>query len=288
MPHEMWGIPGEWHAERRLRQWQRSEPVVSPSDARAAGTGYRHGAVQAFWDRVVTAAEPAPRARAKSVIMIFNCGAPSHTDLWDMKPHASSEVRGEFSPIDTNVPGIQISELLPNLAKRMDQLAIVRTVHHSHGGHNSGMYWSIVGKPYRVDSTLINPGRADVPSFGTLVGWLSQQAGYNAPVPPYVIIPFPHCDSFQYLTPGQFGGCLGSRFDPFVLNSDPNAKTFQVPGLQPIESISQDRMSNRGSLLASLEQGGARIDTELARDIMVQREKAFGLLESRVAVRRLI
>ena len=78
--------------------------------------------------------------RAKSVIMIFNCGAPSHLDLWDMKPRAPDNVRGLFQPISTNVPGIQISELLPELAKRADKLAIVRTVHHKHGGHNSGMY----------------------------------------------------------------------------------------------------------------------------------------------------
>ncbi|MFM7863978.1 MAG: DUF1501 domain-containing protein, partial [Planctomycetaceae bacterium] len=193
---------------------------------------------------------------AKSVILIFNCGAPSHLDLWDMKPLASAEVRGPFQPIQTNVAGIEISELLPGLAQRMDRLSIVRSVHHSHGGHNSGMHWSTVGRPYRIDSTLINPGPADLPCFGTLVGWLAQRDGYTAGVPPYVITPFPHCDSRKYLTPGQFGGCLGSRFDPFVLDADPGAKDFRVPGLRLDASMDADRLSARLQLLGQVEQSG--------------------------------
>ncbi len=152
---------------------------LSTSGLQAAGLG----AMSQFWNAVSQGA-PLPAAtslatktrRAKSVIMIFNCGAPSHIDLWDMKPQAPSEIRGSFEPIATNVPGIEISELLPEVAKRMDKLSIVRTLHHTHGGHNSGMHWSIVGKPYRIDSTLINPGRADVPCFGTLAGWPKRMA----------------------------------------------------------------------------------------------------------------
>ena len=96
-----------------------------------------------------------------------------------MKPDAPDTIRGLFQPIATSVPGISISELLPRLAQRADKLAIVRTVHHSTRSHNSGMYWSIVGRPYRIDSTLINPSRSDYPSFGTLVGWLARRDGYT-------------------------------------------------------------------------------------------------------------
>lgn len=221
--------------------------------------------------------------RAKSVIMIFNGGAPSHLDLWDMKPHAPSEVRGSFDPIETSVPGIEISELLPEVAKRMDKLAIVRTLHHTHGGHNSGMHWSTVGKPYRIDSTLINPSRTDIPCIGTLVGWLAQQDGYSADVPPYVITPAPHCDSTKYLTPGQFGGCLGSRFDPFVLNADPNAPNFHVPGLQLNEAITRQRHQHRLSLLQSLDSQGQLTPSATMADIDVQRGKALGLISSSTA-----
>jgi len=220
------------------------------------------------------------QAKAKSVILIFNCGAPSHTDLWDMKPMAASEIRGEFRPIATSVTGIEISELLPRLATRMKDLSIIRSVHHSHGGHNSGMYWSTVGKPYRIDSTLINPSRADIPSFGTLVSWLAQRDGYTGSVPPYVITPFPHCDSTKYLTPGQFGGCLGSRFDPFVLNADPAAKGFQVPGLRLDKAMDSERLASRTLLLDHIEQRGKKILTAGIEELNVQRAKALGLISS--------
>ncbi|HKD37070.1 MAG TPA: DUF1501 domain-containing protein, partial [Pirellulales bacterium] len=111
-----------------------------------------------------------PRAKAKSVILIFNSGAPSHLDLWDPKPQASDSVRGPFEAISTAVPGIHVSELLPDLAARMKRLAVLRTVSHKHAAHNAGMYWSIVGRPYRIDNTLINPSRSDLPCLGTLVG----------------------------------------------------------------------------------------------------------------------
>jgi len=159
----------------------------------------------------IAAAKPAAGAKAKSVILIFNCGAPSHIDLWDMKPEATDTIRGEFKPIATNVAGIQISELMPKLAQRTDKLAIVRSLHHTQSSHNSGMYYSVVGRPYRIDSTLINPSPTDYPCVGTLVGWLAQRDGYTGAVPPYVITPEPHCDSKVYITPGQYGGCLGSK-----------------------------------------------------------------------------
>ena len=105
--------------------------------------------------------------KAKSVILIFNGGAPSHIDLWDPKPDAPPEIRGEFKTIKTNVPGIHITELLPQMAKRMDKLALIRSVHHGHSSHNGGMHWATTGRPYRVDSTLINPSPSDLPGVGT-------------------------------------------------------------------------------------------------------------------------
>jgi len=226
------------------------------------------------------AAGAAGGGKAKSVILIFNCGAPSHIDLWDMKPDAPSDIRGEFKPIRTNVPGIDISELLPNLAKRADRYAIVRSVNHSHGAHNAGMYWSIVGRPYRMDSTLINPAHSDYPSFGTLVGWLAQQGGYDRALPPYAITPAPHCDSTVYITPGQYGGMLGSRYDPFVLNSDPNSKSFKVPNIEPAAGITVERMGKRRTLLQAVDQSVAGLDEQSMRDLSAAQQKAFSLVTS--------
>jgi hypothetical protein len=234
-----------------------------------------------FWaDWLRAEASGTTRAgRARSVILIFNCGAPSHIDLWDPKPLAPEAIRGSFRPIATNVPGIQVSELLPRLARRADRYAIVRSVHHHHGAHNAGMYWSIVGRPYRMDSTLINPTRADCPSFGTLVGWLAQRDGYAGPLPPYVITPAPHCDSTAYITPGQFGGCLGARYDPLVLGTDPNAANFRIPNVALAGDVSAERLGAREALLGRLDgqPGGAVIAPEAFH---VNRAKALSMVTS--------
>ena len=90
--------------------------------------------------------------KAKAVILIFNGGAPSHLDLWDPKPEAAAEVRGIFSTIKTNVPGIHVSELLPRMAKRMDKLALIRSVHHEHSSHNI--------TPARISSDIFHAAAA--------------------------------------------------------------------------------------------------------------------------------
>jgi hypothetical protein len=231
------------------------------------------------WIRAAAAAPPR-KAKAKSVILVFNCGGPSHIDLWDPKPDAPDDVRGTFRPIKTNVSGIRVTELLPRSAKLMDKMAIVRSVHHTHQGHNSAMYWSIVGRPYSIDSTLINPGRTDLPSLGTLVGWLAQRDHYSGALPPYVITPAPHCDSTRYITPGQYGGCLGAKHDPFVLNSDPNGSDYKVRDVTLVEDVPVKRLAARQSLLEQLDAGGLRIDEPSARELEVYRSKALSLVAS--------
>jgi hypothetical protein len=235
------------------------------------------GALAAQW-QALAAIPPQRAATAKSVILIFNCGAPSHTDLWDMKPDASDQVRGEFRPISTNVAGIEISELLPRMAERADKLAIVRSVHHKQASHNAGMYWSIVGRPYRIDSTLINPSPTDYPSFGTLVGWLAKRDGYSGAVPPYVITPEPHCDSRVYITPGQFGGCLGSKYDPFVLQADPNAEDFAVRNLRLNRELTGERLATRTRLLDEIGSAARPVPSPAAAEYDAHRHEAASLL----------
>ena len=218
--------------------------------------------------------------KAKSVIMIFNGGAPSHLDLWDPKPDASDDIRGPFKPIRTNVTGIHISELLPRMAKRMDKVALIRSVHHGHSSHNGGMHWANVGRPYAVDSTLITPSRTDIPGFGTLIGWLAQRDGFNRGVPPYVITPFPTCDSKVYITPGQYGGCLGARFDPFVLDDDPNAAAFKVRNLALEESLSPERFQERLGLLNELTLTAPKLTSPNFAEMDIFNQQAAALLQS--------
>jgi hypothetical protein len=237
--------------------------------------------VGAFWAGLSQAAlAKAPSGKARSVIMIFNCGGPSHIDLFDPKPLAPDRVRSIFSPIDTSIPGVQFTELIPELAKRADKLAVVRSVHHKHSSHNGGMHWSIVGKPYTRDSTLINPSPTDIPSFGTLVGWLAQRDGYAGAVPPYVITPYPHCDSTVYITPGQFGGCLGVKYDPFVVNADPNDKDFRVRNLGLSEELSAQRISSRLDLLTQLGSTRRPMASDAAAELDVHRQQAASMVMS--------
>lgn len=235
----------------------------------------------AFWSPQLRADQPSSASpRAKSVILIFNAGAPSHIDLWDMKPEAGENIRGEFQPIPTETPGIMISELMPNLIRHTNKLAILRSLHHEHSAHNSGMYWSIVGKPYPRNDTLINPSRTDLPSFGTLTGWLAQRDGYSRALPPYVITPRPHCDSLVYITPGQFGACLGPKYDPLVVNADPNAADFKVQNIGMADGLDVDRLRTRQALLGQLEAAQAPIAHVQTGEIDVNTVKAMSLASS--------
>jgi len=164
------------------------------------------------------------------------------------------------------------------LAPHADKLAIVRSVHHRHTQHNSGMHWSIVGRPYRIDSTLVNPTRTDIPSFGTLVGWLAQRDGYSSALPPYVITPLPHCDSFAYITPGQYGGCLGARYDPLVLGTDPNALDFRVPNIGLATEVTRERLDVRRSLLSRVDGAARPMCADASRDFDVNQARAFNVV----------
>ena len=230
-------------------------------------------------------AEPKALGKAKSVIMIFNCGGPSHLDLWDPKPKATETIRGPYQPIDTNVAGIQVTELLPKLSRMADKMAILRTVNHTHSGHNAGMYWTTVGRPYRFDSTLINPSSVDHPSLGTLVGWLARRDGYRSGVPPYVIVPYPHCDSTVYITPGQYGSCLGSQYDPFVLDADPNSPKYRVRNLKLDDSMNIEKFRERLNLLDHLNQHGRTIASPIAAEIDVYQSQAAGIVTTENASR---
>jgi Protein of unknown function (DUF1501) len=233
----------------------------------------------ADWQRAMSAGQSS-KGTARSVILIFNAGAPSHIDLFDPKPDAPDNVRGPFQTVATSAPGVRVTELLPQLARQAHRLAIVRSVQHAHTQHNAGMYWSIVGRPYRIDSTLINPSRADIPSFGTLIGWLARRDGYTGAMPPYVITPAPHCDSTAYVTPGQYGGCLGAEFDPLVLNANPNAARFEVPGLGMSGGLTPERIGSRRELQAKLDSEMGWKQPARFREFAVNGDKAYTLVTS--------
>jgi hypothetical protein len=161
-------------------------------------------------------AAPSQFGKAKACILIFNYGGPSHLDIWDLKPDAPKEIRGEFKPTATNVPGITITEHLPRLAALADRFAILRSVTHRDNDHAIGAYLTLTGYSHPKNAILgIEPPESplDMPSMGSVVSKLRPPAH---PVFPYVTLGdlrhFGNNDSL-----GQNAGCMGKVYDAFTL-----------------------------------------------------------------------
>jgi hypothetical protein len=178
-----------------------------------------------LWSDLLRAAEqrrPAPGrqagsfGKAKACILIFNYGGPSHLDIWDLKPNAPREIRGEFQPAATSVPGIAITEHLPKLARIADRYAIIRSVNHRDNDHAIGAYLALTGYSHpRNDILGIEPPATpqDLPSLSSVMSKLRPADGRLFS---YVTLGdlrhFGHNDSM-----GQNGGCLGRAYDPFTI-----------------------------------------------------------------------
>jgi hypothetical protein len=175
---------------------------------------------------------------AKSAIMIFNLGAPSQLDTWDMKPDAPSEIRGPFKPIKTNAPDIQISEIFPLQAKLADKFSLVRTCYHTAAAvHDTGHQMLQTGRLFM--------GGVNTPHAGCALEYLK---GRRNDLPANVILPEPMGPTGGNLPHGQDAGFLGKAYDPFVLNTDPSKKDFKVPDLLPPKEIGEARLQRRRDL----------------------------------------
>ena len=174
----------------------------------------------------------------KAAIMIFNLGAPSQLDTWDMKPDAPREIRGPFKPIKTNNPDIQISEIFPKHAKLADKFSLVRSVYHTAAAvHDTGHQMLQTGRLFT--------GGVNTPHAGCATEFLK---GRRTELPAHVILPEPMGPTGGNMPHGQDGGFLGKAYDPFVLNADPSKKDFKVPDLLPPSEIGEARLERRRSL----------------------------------------
>ncbi|MDH7599464.1 MAG: DUF1501 domain-containing protein [Sedimentisphaerales bacterium] len=180
-----------------------------------------------------------PAAKARAVIQIWMWGGPSHLDTFDPKPDAGYDYCGPFShPIQTNVDGIIIGELLVNLAKQADKFSIIRSMTHGINAHETAAYVVQTGRPAG--------GRLVFPSVGAVVSFFKgYQAGYKGLIPPYVVLTEPQ---------GRFSeaGFLGSRYKPFATGGDPAKTPFLVEGIVA-EGISTERQRARRQLLSQLD-----------------------------------
>lgn len=245
----------------------------------------RFGGVAALGAYGLCLAEPARAGagpngfgRAKSLLFISLFGGPSHQDIWDMKPDAPADIRGEFKPIKTNVPGIEITEHLPKLAQMADRYSLVRSVTHKDNGHGSAMYANFTGWPHPLPNTNPIPDANDYPAYGSVISAVHPPPG---PIPPFVCVGGAQIVCGNQI-PGQRAGFLGPGLEPFVIDKDPNRKDFAVSELTLPGDMSTLRLDRRRSLLSSVERG-ARIAERGAAPggLDVIQQKAFELLGSR-------
>lgn len=194
--------------------------------------------------------------RGNSCVFIFLFGGPSHIDLWDMKPDAPVEIRGEFRPVDTNVPGIQICEHLPLLAQRMDKVALIRSMTHQMPVHGPACSELYSGRPYFGPPTTDQEKPEDWPSIASMV----MRYGPNlAGWPPSVVLPwYTQFAGQDKPIAGQTGGRMGAGFRPFLVRADSKGNEFSVPGLPLPDDVTQGRAEARRVLLDQLQAAAGR------------------------------
>jgi len=220
--------------------------------------------------------ETTGQARAKSCILLFLEGGPSHIDLWDMKPSAPAEIRGEFKPIATRTPGVQVCEHLPLFSQQIHRLAQVRSVHHGITDHNAGSYYALTGK-YPVDGgkLIVSESPKNFPCFGAVLAKLRPT---GKALPDFVHLPEVMSNN-GYDIPGEFAGFLGAKYDPFIAG-DPSLPDYAVPGMTPQIGVSADRLKTRGDLLKRLNSRSNSTHSEVYDRLDVFQKKAFDLIGS--------
>jgi hypothetical protein len=187
--------------------------------------------------------------KAKSCIIVFLNGGPSHLDMWDMKPDGPSEVRGEFKPIPTPVSGIQVSEHLPRLAKLAPDYALLRSMYHRvNNAHAMAVYLALTGDD-RGDATIaVGNNQRDFPAIGSVA---ARVFGSRGAMVPYASLPYQTKEGAGGPPqPGFYGGWLGQQYDPFFILKDPNAADFSIPEVTLPGGIARRMEMRRGLLKA--------------------------------------
>jgi hypothetical protein len=168
-------------------------------------------------------------------IQLMLVGGPSQLDTWDMKPEAPASIRGPYKPIKTNVPGIEICEIFPRMAKHADKFALLRSVYHTAAAvHDTGCQMMQTGRLFQ--------GGLESPNYGSVLRF---EKGARGDMPPNVLIPYMIGQLGGNLPHGDTAGFLGKAYDPFVLNADPAEANFKVPDMLPPDYISAVRVDRR-------------------------------------------
>jgi hypothetical protein len=210
------------------------------------------------------------QAKIRNCITIFLVGSPGHLDTWDMKPDAPAEVRGKFRPIASKVPGIQICEHFPLMARMMDKVALIRSLHYNTGStHENGQRWMMTGHDFGADSVK--------PHSGSVI---SRVFGQRGELPANVVLPEPIGNTGSGSLHGQTAGYLGSAHEPFFLKSDPARADFRVADLEAPKELEKFRLDARQRLLAQVDELQRRTETRSTQMYDSAYERALRLLTS--------
>ncbi len=175
-------------------------------------------------------------AQAKSVILIWMDGGPSHYETFDPKPGAPGEIRGKFDPIATKVPGLQFSHHMKKLGAIADKLAVVRSIRHDQGNHGAGNHYMMTGAPPRIP---VGCG-AFVSFHPSLGSTTAMEKATKGGLPPYFSIPS--------MTRSGGPNFLGARYAPFVVPDNPSSKDFRVRDVSPPLGLEIERVEDRKGL----------------------------------------
>jgi hypothetical protein len=212
--------------------------------------------------------------RDTAVILFWLSGGPGHMETFDPKPNAVAQYKGPFNAISTSVPGVQFSETMPETAKLMDRLAVLRSVNHGSGDHTKGNHWMLTG----FEGPAFNAPDNKVqkrPAMGSII---SVVRGPNQPgMPAYVGAPHLRGGTDNIF---HYSAYLGGGANPFIVNSDPNTKSFRVQNLALQRGVTFDRLADRRELLKTIDEFRSR-DHRGMQDLSEHQQNAFDLLTSK-------
>jgi hypothetical protein len=215
--------------------------------------------------------------KAKSVIFLFQFGGPSHLDMFDMKPDAPSEYRSPHQMRRTNCLDIEINARMPEMAKHMDKVTVIRSLHHKMNNHNSASYYALSGHAPPTDDQRLRDTIDLYPAYGSVVDKLAP--GTDPALPTFVSYPYHIGDGSR--TPGQSASFLGKRHDPLFIPRDPNETNFQLPELSLPDGLTMDRLQSRRGLQQLIDQQSRLLDHAAeAQGLDAYYAKALSMLHS--------
>jgi uncharacterized protein (DUF1501 family) len=254
-----------------------SNPLSRRGLVQAGASGLFGLGLPSLWGSRANANEQPAAATPKQVIIVFLTGACSHHDTFDLKPDAPAEIRGEFQPIATRIPGYSVCEHLPRLAERADRYAVVRSLSHGDNNHLMSTHHVLTGEKQPGGFFDKVASRDDWPDYAGALAYLHPRSdglptGVNLPT---------FLREGPLTWPGQHAGFLGPNYDPWQITGDPNSADFRVDALTLADGVSPARLDQRRQLLSEIDWQQRRLDA-VARTARLESDQqlAFDMLTS--------